>query len=142
MASVASTAIEPALRQNDWAGAAIGAANGIGAVVVGQPVPTVAITPGHADPGASSSSDSAGWIAGTVVVVGAVGVGAVAYSRSRKRSPAAGSGGAVPLKELDSTAKHALVATDDAVRTSEEELGFASAEFGDEAAAPLRRRAG
>jgi hypothetical protein len=31
-----------------------------------------------------------------------------------------------------------LVATDDAVRTSEEELGFASAEFGDEAAAPFK----
>ncbi|MEZ0111590.1 putative membrane protein YgcG [Catenulispora sp. EB89] len=140
LASVATAAIEPALRQNDWAGAAIGAADGINAVMVGQPVPAVAITPGHPDPGASSSSSSsdAGWIGGTVVVVGAVGVGAYAYSRSRRRPTAAGGpGGQVPLKELDASAKHALVATDDAVRTSEEELGFASAEFGDEAAAPF-----
>ena len=141
LASVATAAIEPALRQNDWAGAAIGVADGINAVVVGQPVPAVAITPGHPDPGASSSSSSsdAGWLAGTAVVLGAVGVGAYAYSRSRRRPTAAGGpgGGPVPLKELDASAKHALVATDDAVRTSEEELGFASAEFGDEAAAPF-----
>ena len=144
LASVAGTAIEPALRQNDWAGAAIGAADGIGAVVAGQPVPAVAITPGHPDPGASSSSDSGAWVAGTVVVVGAGAVGLFAYSRSRRRQAAPGSGAGsgrsvrqVPLKDLDASAKHALVATDDAVRTSEEELGFASAEFGDEAAAPF-----
>ncbi|WP_234285244.1 TPM domain-containing protein, partial [Streptomyces venezuelae] len=34
---VAQTAIEPALRQNDWAGAAIGAADGYRAVLAGQP---------------------------------------------------------------------------------------------------------
>ncbi|MEY9929105.1 putative membrane protein YgcG [Catenulispora sp. GP43] len=141
LATVASAAIEPALRQNDWAGAAIGAANGIGAVVAGLPVPTVDVTPGHADPAASSSSEAAGWIAGSVVVVGAIGaVGFYAYSRSRRprsSSQSRGPAGLVPIKELDASAKHALVATDDAVRTSGEELGFASAEFGDEAAAPF-----
>lgn len=42
-----------------------------------------------------------------------------------------------PLPELDAKAKETLVATDDAVRTSEEELGFATAQFGEEAAAPF-----
>lgn len=141
MASVATTAIEPPLRQNDWAGAAIGAAGGISAVVAGQPVPTVAITPGQADPGASSSSSNdAGWIASAVVAAGAVGLGAYAYTRSRRRSGSVTTrSGAqlVPIRDLDTGAKLALVATDDAVRTSEEELGFAGAEFGDEAAAPF-----
>ena len=140
LALVASSAVEPALRQNDWAGAAIGAADGIGAVVAGLPVPTVDVTPGHPDP-AASSSDTAGWIAGSVVVVGAIAAaGFFTYSRSRRQTRSRGPAGVASIKsikELDASAKHALVATDDAVRTSEEELGFASAEFGDEAAAPF-----
>ncbi|MDG4865438.1 TPM domain-containing protein, partial [Streptomyces sp. T-3] len=58
LADVAQQAIVPTLRQNDWAGAAIGAANGYDAVLAGQPVPTPAITPGEADPGASGSTAS------------------------------------------------------------------------------------
>ncbi|WP_406396212.1 TPM domain-containing protein [Streptomyces sp. NBC_00887] len=152
---VASTAIEPALRQNDWAGAAIGAANGYAAVLAGRPVPAPAITPGAADPGTGSDSDSgsAGNLIVPIAVVGAAGaVAAYAYTRRRKRAssrttPAAagwGSGGAqesaepsTPLPELDAQAKADLVDTDDAVRTSEEELGFATAQFGEEAAAPF-----
>ncbi|MFE2021119.1 TPM domain-containing protein [Streptomyces sp. NPDC059499] len=152
---VASTAIEPALRQNDWAGAAIGAANGYAAVLAGRPVPAPAITPGPADPGTGSDSDSgsAGNLIVPIAVVGAAGaVAAYAYTRRRKRAssrttPAAagwGSGGAqesaepsMPLPELDAQAKADLVDTDDAVRTSEEELGFATAQFGEEAAAPF-----
>ncbi|MFD9501984.1 TPM domain-containing protein [Streptomyces sp. NPDC060035] len=152
---VASTAIEPALRQNDWAGAAIGAADGYAAVLAGEPVPAPALTPGAADPGTGSDSGSGG--AGNLIVplavVGAAGaVAAYAYTRRRKRAagrttPAAagwGSGGAEesaepppPLPELDAQAKADLVDTDDAVRTSEEELGFATAQFGEEAAAPF-----
>lgn len=112
-------------------------------------VPTVASAAGSAPAPASTSVaadaaiqlDNAGWIVGTIVVVGAIGAtGAFAFSRSRRRRPTApGTGriGQVPLADLDASAEHALVATDDAVRTSEEELGFASAEFGDEAAAPF-----
>ncbi|GAA2061554.1 TPM domain-containing protein [Catenulispora yoronensis] len=138
MASVATAAVEPALRLNDWAGAAIGAAQGIGAVVSGLPIPAVAVTPGVPDPGDSSTGVSGAALAGTVVVVGGLGAAGVwAYSRTRRRRPAPthSAGGPAPVVELDATAKHALVATDDAVRTSEEELGFASAEFGDETTA-------
>jgi hypothetical protein len=42
-----------------------------------------------------------------------------------------------PLPELDAQARELLVATDDAVRTSEEDVGFAAAQFGDEAAEPF-----
>ncbi|MFD4691477.1 TPM domain-containing protein [Streptomyces sp. NPDC058463] len=151
---VAGTAIEPPLRQNDWAGAAIGAANGYAAVLAGRPVPTPAITPGAADPGtgSDSGSGSVGNLIVPIAVVGAAGaVAAYAYTRRRRRTssrttPAAAGWGSgapesaeppTPLPELDAQAKADLVDTDDAVRTSEEELGFATAQFGEEAAAPF-----
>ncbi|KOY59687.1 TPM domain-containing protein, partial [Streptomyces sp. XY332] len=146
LADVARTAIEPALKQNDWAGAAIGAADGYGAVLGGKPVPVPAITPGVANPGGGEGGESgAGDFVLPVVVVGAAGaLGVYAYSR-RKRKGGAGRGGttgwgeqpatttALPLPELDAKAKALLVETDDAIRTSTEELGFASAQFGDAA---------
>ncbi|MER5812433.1 TPM domain-containing protein [Streptomyces sp. NPDC002033] len=155
LATVARTAIEPALRENDWAGAAIGAANGYGAVLGGLPVPVPTITPGESDPGGGGSGGSgAGDFVLPVVAVGAAGaLGAYAYTR-RKRGRGGGGGGGggrgtttahpgwdgrraepTPLPELDARAKALLVETDDAVRTSTEELGFASAQFGDEAVA-------
>ncbi|MEV4443215.1 TPM domain-containing protein, partial [Streptomyces sp. NPDC049577] len=48
---VSGIAIAPALRQNDWAGAAIGAADGYLAVLQGEPVRTPVIRPGNSDPG-------------------------------------------------------------------------------------------
>ncbi|MCM2426410.1 TPM domain-containing protein [Streptomyces sp. RKAG337] len=143
------SAVEPALKQNDWAGAAIGAANGFGAVLGGQPVVAPAITPGTEDPGGGpdGNGSSSLWI--PVAAVGSAGVlGALVYSR-RKRGgrgvpPQGGGWGTggekprvTPLPELDAQAKQLLVETDDAVRTSQEELGFAAAQFGDEAAQPF-----
>ncbi|WP_299528284.1 TPM domain-containing protein [uncultured Streptomyces sp.] len=152
---VASTAIGPALRVSDWAGAAIGAADGYKAVLAGRPVPAPGLTPGPADPGGSGSggTDAGDFILPAVVVGGAGAVAAYAFTRRRRRTagrttPAAkgwGPAGAgaeaaeppTPLPELDARAKQLLVDTDDAVRTSEEELGFATAQFGEEAAAPF-----
>ncbi|MCJ1677951.1 TPM domain-containing protein [Streptomyces sp. APSN-46.1] len=150
LAAVARTAIDPALRQNDWAGAAIGAANGYDAVLGGQPVPVPAITPGEANPGGDGSSgqNGAGDFVLPVVTVGAAAaLAAYAYRRSKRKGGGTGSGTrtttgwgeqpatttALPLPELDAKAKALLVETDDAVRTSIEELGFASAQFGDAA---------
>ncbi|MEW2584142.1 TPM domain-containing protein [Streptomyces virginiae] len=151
LAEVARTAIEPALRQNDWAGAAIGAANGYNAVLGGQPVPAPTITPGPPDPGGGSEGGGAGDFVLPVIAVGAAGaLGVYAYRRRRRGDTAAGGRGTttgpgwpegapdrLPLPELDGRAKSLLVETDDAVRTSTEELGFAIAEFGEKAAAPF-----
>ncbi|MFD4377414.1 TPM domain-containing protein [Streptomyces sp. NPDC058486] len=148
---VARTAIEPALRANDWAGAAIGAADGYGAVLAGRPVPAPEITPGPADPGGSggSGSSSASDLILPVALLGGAGaVAAYAYTRRRRRTATRttpGGGGnqgwgqpAQPsLEELDGEARRTLVATDDAVRTSQEELGFATAQFGEEATRPF-----
>ncbi|MFF8266292.1 TPM domain-containing protein [Streptomyces sp. NPDC016562] len=153
LAAVARTAIEPALKQNDWAGAAIGAANGYDAVLGGRPVPAPAITPGPADPGGGASGESgAGDFVLPVVAVGAAGaLAAYAYTRGRRRKAGPGGGRAattgpgwpegapdrLPLPQLDAEAKSLLVQTDDAIRTSTEELGFATAQFGEEAVGPF-----
>ncbi|KJY33060.1 fibrillarin [Streptomyces katrae] len=151
LTDVARTAIEPALRQNDWAGAAIGAANGYDAVLGGRAVPAPAITPGPANPGggAAKGESGVGDYVLPVVAVGAAGaLGAYALSRRRRGGGAGGRGTATahpgwdgrraepaPLAEVDARARTLLVETDDAVRTSTEELGFAAAQFGDEAVA-------
>ncbi|WP_037898366.1 TPM domain-containing protein, partial [Streptomyces sp. NRRL S-920] len=149
---VATTAIRPALRENDWAGAAIGAANGYRAVLAGDPVPTPSLTPGTADPGTADPGAGDDSVAGDLVLpvaaAGAAGVAAVvAYRRRKKRlttrtTPGGGWGrGAgkdlTPLPELDSKARLLLVGTDDAIRTSTEELGFATAQFGEDAVKPF-----
>ncbi|MEV4683482.1 TPM domain-containing protein [Streptomyces kurssanovii] len=149
LAEVARTAVEPALRENDWAGAAIGAADGYGAVLSGEPVPTVDITPGEADPGnGGGAGTGAGDLVLPIAVVGGAAVlAAYTYTKRKRRTatrttPQGGQEGwgtpeQPPLPELDARAKAALVETDDAVRTSQEELGFATAQFGEEAARPF-----
>ncbi|MFE6226580.1 TPM domain-containing protein [Streptomyces sp. NPDC057854] len=146
---VAGTAIEPALRRNDWAGAAIGAADGYAAVLAGRPVPAPAITPGPADPGGSAGTSGTDLVLPLALVGGAGAVAAYAYTRRRRRAatrttPGGGQGwgrDARParpsVEELDGQARRTLVATDDAVRTSQEELGFATAQFGEDATRPF-----
>lgn len=151
---VASTAVEPALKENDWAGAAIGAAHGYAAVLAGRPVPTPTLTPGADDPGTGKSGGtSTGDLVLPIVLVGGAGaVAAYAFTRRKRRATTRTTPGAIgwgpagggeaqqpptPLPELDARAKETLVDTDDAVRTSDEELGFATAQFGEEAAAPF-----
>lgn len=161
---VSEQAIEPALRQNDWAGAAIGAAEGYDAVLAGRPVTPPAITPGAADPGAAASGGAGAlWIpAGALAAAAFLGLwayrrrrapgGAQAGDRRRPlpvRTARGGSGppaGArtakqptpiTPLPELDAQARRMLVATDDAVRTSREDVEFAAAQAGTAAAKPF-----
>jgi uncharacterized membrane protein YgcG len=145
LAEVDTTAVAPALRQNDWAGAAIGAARGYGAVLSGQPVPTVAVTPGEADPGQGEGTGLAGggWLV-LLLIPAALALFAYAVIRRKARRAEPGDGedgwgGPAPdaATELDARARQALVQTDNAVRTSQEELGFAAAQFGEEATRPF-----
>ncbi|GAA1856143.1 TPM domain-containing protein [Myceligenerans crystallogenes] len=119
-------AAESALRDDDWPGAAVAAADAV--------------------PGTASGG-------GTGLLVGGVAVAAVAgglYLFSRRRRAAQQQGrdddvvghdrGTTPpaapeltLDQLDKRAAAELVDIDDALRTSEQELGFAQAEFGLEA---------
>ncbi|WP_435839158.1 TPM domain-containing protein [Streptodolium elevatio] len=139
---VSRIAIEPHLRENDWAGAAIGAADGYTAMLSGAPVVPGPIVPGAANPDGDGGDGGGvpGWV--PAVAVGGVAVaGGYLFVRHRRagrdETGAAPVPGGVPLAELDKSASRLLVETDDAVRTSEQELGFATAEFGEEAVVPF-----
>lgn len=119
-------AIESHLRDDDWSGAVIAGAQEIEAQVTGVVGP-------------NQPSQGADWILpvaiGGVVVIGG---GAFIYSRIRKRSK----DGTVTTKpegmsqeELDRRAGTLLVQLDDSLKTSEQELGFAVAQFGEQATA-------
>ena len=133
--------IQPALANGDWAGAAMAARDGLADAVSGGS--------GGTDGGGGSG------IWGILLVVVLLAVAAlviVIVVRSRRRAGVGGrSGGAVtdsagpadPLAgvstdELGRRAASALVATDDAIKTSEQELEFARAQFGDAAAAEFQ----
>ncbi|WP_329382150.1 TPM domain-containing protein [Streptomyces sp. NBC_01716] len=153
LAEVARTAVEPALRENDWAGAAIGAADGFRAVAAGAPIPTPAVSSGPVDPGGEAASNRSGsaLVLPVVLVGGAAALAAYGFITRRNRASTrttlhggketwgdAGPSPRTPLPELDRSAGQALVGTDDAVRTSEEELGFATVQFGEEKARPFQ----
>ena len=141
---VMAVAVEPALTENDWAGAAIGAATGLGEALRGE-----AVTEPTVQPGASSGSSSGGssltlvLVVVVLIVVVALVVWLLVRASRRARGKAAGADAAspedLPLDELRRRANAALIATDDAVKTSTEELGFAVAGFGEEQAAPFKK---
>ena len=109
--------IEPALRVDDWAGAAVAAAEGY----------------------ERAANPPAG--AGTVVLrvllvlgaLGLLGYGITRLVRSRRAAARA----AAELDALDDRSARALVGADDAVAAAAQEVAFAEAEFGAEAAAPF-----
>ena len=133
LSDVETIAIEPALRESDWAGAAIGAAEGLAASINGEQVVAPVITPGNPTPsGGSGGGASVLWIA--LVVIGAI-VFLVLRSRRVSTSSTSGTGSttgidSVPTERLKQHASSALVQTDDAIKTSEQELGFAIAQYG------------
>jgi len=122
--------IQPELRESDWAGAIDAAAAGL----------TDAAGGGSGAP-AADPSEATGAGVGTVIAIVAVVViiGVIVFfvvrsrRRGRARTPAVES-----TEDLARRAAVALVQADDAVRGSQEELGFASAQFGDAATADFQ----
>ncbi|RHA44538.1 TPM domain-containing protein, partial [Cellulomonas rhizosphaerae] len=121
----AAAAAEDHLRQGDWAGAAIATADSLREQATG-----------------SGSSGGGGF--GNLFVIALVALAALLGLRwllARRRRATAGKPDGppappadelaeVPTAELDRRSASALVAIDDAVKASEEELGFAQAQFG------------
>ncbi|ANF33077.1 hypothetical protein A0130_16685 [Leifsonia xyli] len=126
--SIEQNDIEPKLKANDWTGAAVAAAQGLGDAVGGG---------------------GGGAVFFWVFLIGVIVVGVVVFvlvrSRSSRKKQAA-TGPAtpqselqtIPLHDLERRAGSALVQTDDAIRTSEEELGFATAQYGADAVVPFQ----
>jgi hypothetical protein len=116
--------IEPELRDGDWAGAAIAAAD--------------ALAGGSAGGGGGGGW---GWVIFLVVAAAIVAVIAIVLARRRRKSTAEAGPAGPPqpsIDELRRQAGSALVQADDAVKTSEDELGFAVASYGEEATADFR----
>ncbi|MCD0444712.1 TPM domain-containing protein [Glycomyces sp. A-F 0318] len=120
---VAADRIAPELADGNWVEAAIGAAEGYRAAYRGE--------------GASGGSSFV-WIL-VLLLAAAAAIGLYLWFRNRRR----GGGAAAPVpspakrqkmttERLNAEANRLLVETDDAIRTSEQELGFAEAEFGAE----------
>ncbi|MFC0534140.1 TPM domain-containing protein [Phytohabitans kaempferiae] len=132
---VAAVAIEPALSANDWAGAAVAAANGYRAVLAGQPVPTPEIKPGEDNP--SGGGGNAGWLVGgavcLAVVVAAIALVVWLWRRRRAAPPAVPAGPSTA--ELTDRANALLVELDNDLRASEQELALATGRYGAEATA-------
>jgi len=123
--------VEDRLRADDWSGAAVTAADGIRDAATG-----------------GGGGGALGWLfVGGLVVIAAITGIAWARARRRSREPVgagraggphvpggpAGELAALPTAELDRRSASALVGIDDALRASEQELGFAQAQFGPDA---------
>lgn len=127
LAAIEQQRIQPELAQDDWRGAAVAAADGLADAV------------GGGSGGTPAAGGGFGGILIVLVVLAGIGLVIWLVIRSRRRRP--GSSGSapevvqVPTAELERRAGTALVETDDAIKTSEQELGFARAQFGDAAAA-------
>jgi hypothetical protein len=125
------TEVEDVLGTGDWAGAAVTAAQGLQSAATG---------------GGAGGALGGLFVGGLVVIAGVAGVAWLASRRRRRAAEqdaarpgqAAPAGpadelAALPTAELDRRSSSALVRIDDAVRSSEQELGFAQAEFGPDA---------
>lgn len=131
---ISSSDVVPALRNSDWAGAAVGAADGLSNALTPSAAPVTTLLVG-----------------GGVIAAG--GAGVYAYNRrSKKKRAEAGAAQAaqidpadttalrgLPIEGLDQYAQTLLVDTDNAVRSSSEALELARGEFGDTAVAPFDR---
>lgn len=121
--------VQPALSAGNWVGAATAAADGLADAIAG----------GTGGAGVDVGSIITPILL-VIVVVALAGLIIWIVFRSRRRRSSAGSGAGTPqappvsIEDLARRASSALVQTDDAVKTSEQELGFARAQFGDEAA--------
>ena len=129
---------EERLRDDDWASAAITAADGYRAALTGSALP------GSTEGAGSAPFTAADFAPLIIVVVLLIALAIVIVVLLRRRSQRAGAasetGGVDPSdqKSLDLRVGTLLVQVDDSLKTSEQELGFAIAQFGDEAATPFR----
>ncbi|MEV5072163.1 TPM domain-containing protein [Microbacterium sp. LMI12-1-1.1] len=128
LAAIEQQRVQPALAQDDWLGAVDAAADGITDAAGGGS--------GAADSGASGGGSWFTWLL-VIVVVGVGIVLLVMFLRRRRTRSAVPGGPSGPpqpsVEELERRASSLLVETDDAIKTSAQELGFAKAQFGDAA---------
>ena len=158
---VLSEDLESGLRANDYPGAVVGTAKALVDAMTAGPVATVTpektpppdgggiTTPIGGLPGDTGGGSSWGTVIVGLIALLLIGGGIAWIIRSTSRGGAGGRAGAAKAagpnadldamapKDLNELANRILVETDDAIRDSDQELGFAQAQFGDEEAAPF-----
>lgn len=150
---IATRDIEPSLRDGDWGGAVVRGAAALEAALTGaasSAIPTSGPTAVPSSPPATASPAGAGSTGGgpggpspLTVLVGAILIvlgllivlRAVGRIRLGARSPEERD---ILTGDLARRANRLLVGTDEAIRDSEQELGFAEAQFGADETAPFR----
>ncbi|HET6825403.1 MAG TPA: TPM domain-containing protein [Amnibacterium sp.] len=139
--SLVTSDLRPGLAKSQWADATVSFAKALDSRLQGSS--------GSASSGSASSGSGGGSVLVTLFLLVALVVVVIVVVRvlRRRRAVAAGAGPSpvgppkappVDQKVLDAEAAKALIALDDEVTTSDQELGFAQAEFGDDAAQPFR----
>ncbi|WP_188033733.1 MULTISPECIES: TPM domain-containing protein [unclassified Leucobacter] len=114
--------VRPALKASDWSGVVERTLTGIDEAVLNP---------------SSNGTGIAVAVIGGVVVVGAVAVGVTVARKRRKKTQPETADAPASLEELEATASSLLVQVDDDLRSSEQELSFAEAQFGAAAAEPF-----
>lgn len=123
--TLTSEYVRPALKDSDWSGAITATLDGLENTVVNPPA-------------GGSGTGTVVAVVGGVVVVGGIAAGVTIARRTRKRAAQqAGEAPALTLDELEAQASGLLVRVDDDLRSSEQELGFAQAQFGEAVAEPF-----
>jgi len=127
LAAVLADDVEPRLGDDDWAGAAIALADGLR-----EAYASGGSSGGSSGGGTSGGSAGAlGWVLGGGALL--VGGGALLVARNRRKAKGPDAGvpdpRQLPLADLEKRAGAALVQIDDAIRSSEEDMGFAQAQF-------------
>lgn len=140
LADAESEALVPALRDDRWADGIIDYADFLTAALTAVDAPEApAEQPGEqpsdeAPVGDGDTADAGGGIPYVPIALGLGGVGALTWffiARSRRKAgPITAAVEQQSIAELDQTASRRLVQLDDALTTSEQELGFAEAQFG------------
>lgn len=132
LGTIEQSRVLPALRDDDWAGAIDGAIAGIRDAVRGG-----------TGAGNTAGTGGGGAVGTVITVVAVIAIAAVIVFflvRARRKRGTAAAGASTGRRavtespeQLARRASTMLVETDDAIRTSEQELGFATAQFGDAA---------
>ena len=158
---ILSQDMEAGLRAADYTGAIDSTATALKEAMTKATAPpettpapgaTEVVTPGGDSTGGTLGTSLADIVAATLILGGALLVGGWLLLSARRRAGSGqGSGAAsgntsndpnadlivMSPKDLEELANRILVETDDAIRDSDQELGFAQAQFGDDAAAPF-----
>lgn len=140
--SIRTGVLEPLLGQGSFAGAVIATADALTDVFAPvAPTPGPGITPNPGQPAGQQGGLSATTVIvavlGTLLIAGGIFVIAGRVVTLRRQRQAAFEE-AKTQEELGREANKLLIATDDAVRDADQELGFTEAEFGNEASNALK----